>query len=176
MAGSRTAGALRLLWRHRQQLWLAPLPDPGCQSLARSDKAARTKATNVVGPFQCSLARQPTAAAEARSRLARSSGSIRGYSSEEPDAGKLQVRICGGGGGRPPPLPDRVVPAPTRRSRAERDLPPPRPNGRSWPIAERQVTGGRKVEADFRSRLRAWRLSIFLRSVAAIFHSERRPS
>ena len=36
----------------------------------------------------------------------------RGYSSEEPDAGKLQVRICGGGGGRPPPLPDRLVPAP----------------------------------------------------------------
>ena len=32
---------------------------------------------------------------------------MRGYSSEEPDAGKLQVRICGGGGGRPPPLPDR---------------------------------------------------------------------
>jgi hypothetical protein len=34
---------------------------------------------------------------------------MRGYSSEEPDAGKLQVRICGGGGGRPPPLPDRLA-------------------------------------------------------------------
>ena len=35
----------------------------------------------------------------------------KGYSSEEPDAGKLQVRICGGGGGRPPPLPDRKAPS-----------------------------------------------------------------
>ena len=52
------------------------------------------KGANVVGSFQCSSARQPAAAAEARSRLARTSGLIRGYSSEEPDAGKLQVRIC----------------------------------------------------------------------------------
>src|SRR5208283_5064609 len=87
MAGSRATGALRLLWRHRQQLWPAPLPDPDCQSLAWSDMAARAKATNVVGPFQCSSARQPAAAAAARARLARTSGLIRGHSSEEPDAG-----------------------------------------------------------------------------------------
>ena len=63
-----------------------------------------------MGPVQCPSARQPAAAAEARSRLARPSGLRRGYSSEEPDAGKLQVRICGGGGGRPSPLPDRNSP------------------------------------------------------------------
>ena len=108
MAGSRAARALRILWRHRQQLRPAPFPDPGRQSLAWSDMAARAKAPNVMGPVQCPSARQPAAAAEARSRLARTSGLRRGYSSEEPDAGKLQVRICGGGGGRPPPLPDRT--------------------------------------------------------------------
>ena len=58
------------------------------QSLAYGDPAARTKAADVVGPFQRSFARQSTATAQARSRLARSSGLIRGYSSEEPDAGK----------------------------------------------------------------------------------------
>jgi len=121
MAGSRATGALRLLWRHRQQLWPAPLPDPDCQSLAWSNMAARAKATNVVGPFQGSAARQPAAAAAARARLARTSGLIRGYSSEEPDAGKLQVRICGGGGGRPPPLPDRLVPTPRDRTRRRPD-------------------------------------------------------
>ena len=109
MAGSRATGALRLLRRHRQQLWPAPFPDPDCQSLAWSDMAARAKATNVVGPFQCSSARQPAAAAAARARLARPSGLIRVYSPEEPDAEKLQVRICGGGGGRPPPLPDHLT-------------------------------------------------------------------
>ena len=77
----------------------------------------RAKATNVVGPFQCSSARQPAAAAAARARLARPSGLIRVYSPEEPDAEKLQVRICGGGGGRPPPLPDHFAPAPEPRER-----------------------------------------------------------
>jgi hypothetical protein len=53
---------------------------------------------------------QPAAAPKARSCMARTRGLRRGSSSEEPDAGKLQVRICGGGGGRPLPLPDRFDP------------------------------------------------------------------
>src|SRR5271156_5310198 len=107
MAGSRAARALRLFRRHRQQLWLAPLPEPSRQSMAWHTEAAQPKATTVVGSLQRSSARQPSAAAPARSHLARASDLKREYSSEEPDAGKLQVRICRGGGGRPPPLPDR---------------------------------------------------------------------
>src|SRR5277367_3243540 len=107
MAGSRAARALRLFRRHRQQLWLAPLPEPSRQSMAWHTEAAQPKATTVVGSLQRSSARQPSAAAPARSHLARASDLKREYSSEEPDAGKLQVRICGGGGGRPPPLPDQ---------------------------------------------------------------------
>src|SRR5271156_4090172 len=109
MAGSRAARALRLFRRHRQQLWLAPLPEPSRQSMAWHTEAAQPKATTVVGSLQRSSARQPSAAAPARSHLARASDLKREYSSEEPDAGKLQVRICGGGGGRPPPLPDRCL-------------------------------------------------------------------
>src|SRR5277367_6789917 len=100
MAGSRAARALRLFRRHRQQLWLAPLPEPSRQSMAWHTEAAQPKATTVVGSLQRSSARQPSAAAPARSHLARASDLKREYSSEEPDAGKLQVRICGGGGGR----------------------------------------------------------------------------
>jgi hypothetical protein len=39
-------------------------------------------------------------------------GGIRGGESQQwlSYPTKLQVRICGGGGGRPPPLPDRLVP------------------------------------------------------------------
>src|SRR5271169_1441198 len=107
MAGSRAARALRRFRRHRQQLWLAPLPEPSRQSMAWHTEAAQPKATTVVGSLQRSSARQPSAAAPARSHLARASDLKRDYSSEEPDAGKLQVRICGGGGGRPPPLPDQ---------------------------------------------------------------------
>src|SRR5271154_3237131 len=78
--------------------------------MAWHTEAAQPKATTVVGSLQRSSARQPSAAAPARSHLARASDLKREYSSEEPDAGKLQVRICGGGGGRPPPLPDHLVP------------------------------------------------------------------
>src|SRR5215469_7202561 len=80
------------------------------QCLAWGTATAQPKATIVVGPFQHPSTRQPTATATARAHLARSSGMIRDYSSEEPDAGKLQVRICGGGGGRLPPLPDHLIP------------------------------------------------------------------
>ena len=84
-AGWHAARALRLFRRHRQQLWLAPLPEPSRQSMAWHTEAAQPKATTVVGSLQRSSARQPSAAAPARSHLARASDLKREYSSEEPD-------------------------------------------------------------------------------------------
>ena len=77
--------------------------DPDVRALAWSDMAARAKAPNVMGTsFQRSSARQPTAAAESSF----TSGEAERLETDpllikqtEPDAGKLQVRICGEGGG-----------------------------------------------------------------------------
>ena len=65
--------------------------------------------------FQRSSARQPPLPPPRLVHGWRGRAARDGYSSEEPDAGKLQVRICGGGGGRPPPLPDRSAPSSANR-------------------------------------------------------------